>query len=219
MKTYGNLGALGCLFSVSLSAMALSVDPLDPNISINNGAFIDGTVTDDQSTFNHGITSQDLTGDFSFKDIPVANIDGVDYFLFVYDSQETGNNPGLSIKDITIAVQGQGTLWDYDQVTYGSIDLEGDTDTPLGNGADIALKIPVTIFAGLNLTGADSLTFSWQQSNHDNGFDEWVLSGDGFFGEGDIIATAPVPIPAAAWLFGSGLLALTGLTARRKRKS
>ena len=32
------------------------------------------------------------------------------------------------------------------------------------------------------------------------------------------VAVAPVPVPAAVWLFGSGLLGLVGL-ARRKKKT
>ncbi len=35
----------------------------------------------------------------------------------------------------------------------------------------------------------------------------------------DDFGFSPVPIPAAAWLFGSGLLALAGLSGRRRRKT
>jgi len=42
-----------------------------------------------------------------------------------------------------------------------------------------------------------------------NGTVQWHLSGSGAY-------TAPVPIPAAVWLFGSGLLGLLGIARRKK---
>ena len=36
-----------------------------------------------------------------------------------------------------------------------------------------------------------------------------------FLVSGDTITVSPVPLPAAAWLFGSGLVALVGLARRR----
>jgi hypothetical protein len=45
------------------------------------------------------------------------------------------------------------------------------------------------------------------------GFESWVgaASGDFIFG-----AAAPVPLPAAVWLFGSGLLGMIGIAGRKK---
>jgi hypothetical protein len=36
------------------------------------------------------------------------------------------------------------------------------------------------------------------------------------FAEGEIDVVSPVPIPAAVWLFGSGLLGLIGIARRKK---
>ncbi len=214
MKKYTKRVLIGLLLGLAFNANALLINPANSNHAINDSAFIDGTVADAQSSFNSAITSQTLTGTFSFSNIPVTTISMMDFFVFSYDSQETGGNPAISIDDIQISVAGLGVLWDYDEVTFGSIDLAGDTDSPLGNGADIALAIPVSIFQGLGLTGADDLTFTWTQSNDNNGFDEWVLAGTGAFDPGDPIG--PVPIPAAVWLFGSALMGLVGIRRRRK---
>ena len=215
-KSIKALCLVACVSWLPAQTLALVVDPMDDNILINDGAVIDGTRTDDQSTFNDGITSQDLTGSFQFSDIPTAIINGVQSFIFLFDSQETGGSPGLNIDSITIEV-GSDVIWSYDAGSFGSIMLAGDTDSPLGNGADIALAIPVALFAGLGLTGSDSLVFSWTQSNDNNGFDEWVLGGNGTFGVDDPIT--PVPLPAAAWLFLTSLLGGGFLVRRKKRRA
>jgi hypothetical protein len=43
---------------------------------------------------------------------------------------------------------------------------------------------------------------------------QWVL--DGAAGKISYVSTAPVPVPAAAWLMGSGLLGLIGVARRRR---
>ena len=62
----------------------------------------------------------------------------------------------------------------------------------------------------LNLQGAGTLS--------GNGFDptgvNWSFSANGL-GSSWSMTVSPIPVPAAAWLFGSGLLALAGLARRR----
>jgi len=70
----------------------------------------------------------------------------------------------------------------------------------------------------------DMFTANWDANNTrqivtnaaPNSHDAQWDKGDGFGGG---IVGNPVPIPAAAWLFGVGLLTITGLTAKRRRKS
>jgi hypothetical protein len=93
--------------------------------------------------------------------------------------------------------------------------LDGSTDTPLGNGADMGLYIDVSIFAGLGFTGSDTLTFIWLQSDDNNGADEWAVAGDGFYGANDEVGgPAPIPLPAGFFLLGAALL--SGRMLRRK---
>ena len=53
------------------------------------------------------------------------------------------------------------------------------------------------------------------------GFNSITLSSQdfGFLFNVDDITVAPVPLPAAVWLFGSGLLCLTGFSRRKLRRS
>lgn len=218
-QPFKTLLTASALLTVASPVWALTIDPNDSNIMVNDGGFIDATVGAQQSLFSNAIsegTGQDRgtgSGDFFFSDIPTTIVNGVQSFVFIFDSQETGPGPNpITVDDIVISVNGN-VIWDYDEVGLGGINLLGDTSTPLGNGADIALSIPVLLFSGQGFTGSDALTFSWTQSLSDNGSEEWALSGDGFFDPDDPIS--PVPLPAAAWFF---ITALGGLALSRRRR-
>lgn len=56
---------------------------------------------------------------------------------------------------------------------------------------------------------------------YDGSWDGWSFSGTAGYGDGSapgtpVAAQAPVPLPGAVWLLGSGLLGLVGLGRRRK---
>lgn len=232
MKIY-LLGISLCL-SILMPSMASAITVLgtDSNVALNGGAYADGTSTAAPSNFNQEIMTlgnETKSGGVLFSEIPYFDFSSTLYFQFIYDMQETGGNSGgglggrpLSIDDIVVSVNGTTTVWDYDQSVYGSILLNSTmdfTNTPLGAGGDMDLYIPVALFNGMGLTGNDTLTLTVTQSNADNGTDEWIVLGSGtFFGANDeIIGTAAVvPVPTAAWLFGSGLLGLIGIARRKK---
>jgi hypothetical protein len=182
-----------CSLVVGLSlplstASAITIGGDESNVSLNDGAFIDGTAVYPQSIFAQELaTSQTGMGDIALSELPVIGI-GMDlFFSFIYDSQETGNARELDIDDIALTINGQ-SIWTYDG-SQGPLTIndgtEPETATPLGNGADLELFVPISLFNGL--TGSDILTFSWTQSRDNNGFDEWVTVGDGFFAPGEVI--------------------------------
>jgi PEP-CTERM motif-containing protein len=113
-------------------------------------------------------------------DVPFTLIGGSPYFAFVYDLQETNSNEDVSIDDVIISVTGVGEIWSSTDVLLlnyaGTLNL---TLTPLGNGADMALFVPVSAFDGQSLTGADTLVFTSTQSLSNNGDDEWTLTDRG----------------------------------------
>jgi hypothetical protein len=81
---------------------------------------------------------------------------------------------------------------------------------------------------GNSFTVADSGSFTMSIARLPNGIDTNVNSDDfnsacitpgsaNIGGSGDCsVSVSPVPVPAAIWLFGSGLIGLTGVSRRRK---
>jgi len=221
-----------------LASTAFSLTILDSSSfseDLNNGAIITDSAADPSTFSNEFWTYGDTDILVSNQDpinpprplylgeVPYVDLDGFDYFFFVYDLQETGQAGSelVWIEDIVIS-SGGTTIWDFDQVGYGPIILNSQapySDTPLGDGGDLALYLPMDLFAGL---GPESpLLFEAMQSNSNNGKDEWVITGEGFFivepiDPGDPLVT-PVPEPSTFLLLGAGLGGLAYL-ARRKRK-
>lgn len=202
------------------------------NVTLNDGAYIKQS-TAIPSSFNKDLVSLKNTtkeGTVAFSDIPYFTFGDTQYFQFVYDMQETGETGSLllSIDDIILSVDGVN-LWNYDNAAFGSIILnsveDSHTSTPLGNGGDMELYVPVAHFTGLALTGSSLLKFTVTQSQSDNGPDEWVVLGSGsFFGPDDSIGDddngggqAVVPEPSTLVLLGSGLLGLFYAGRKRNR--
>lgn len=65
-----------------------------------------------------------------------------------------------------------------------------------GNSGDRSVSLPTTLSFSVPMTQGDIVAM---------------------FAEGEIDVVSPVPIPAAAWLFGSGLLGLAGIARRKKQ--
>jgi hypothetical protein len=229
MKIY-LLGISLCLSMLMPSmASAIIVEGTDSNKPLNDDAYADGTSTAASSNFNQEIMTlgnETKSGGVLFSEIPYFDFSSTLYFQFIYDMQETGGKDlggrPLSIDDIVVSAN-TTTVWDYDESTYGSILLNSTTNftnTPLSAGGDMDLYIPVALFNDLGLTGSDTLTLTVTQSDANNGTDEWIFLGSGsgtFFGTADeIIDSSAVPVPAAMWLFGSGLLGLVGMARRKK---
>jgi len=209
-------------------AFALTItDSSSFNVLLNGGAYITqnsaaGSLFSDEILASGNETK---SGTVLFNKIPYFDVGGTLYFQFVYDLQEQGGEgkKQVSIDDIVISVGSIGTIWDYANGINGSIILNSTTPyspSPLSNGGDMALYVPVSLFYGFGLTGSDLLTLTVTQSQSDNGPDEWVVLGEGsggsFFQAGDPIGQNDVPEPTTVLLLGSGLVGLWG--ARKKFK-
>jgi len=89
--------------------------------------------------------------------------------------------------------------------------------TPAASGTNPAVDYTVTNVSGIvtlsqAVAAGQTITFRWVDDNTVN------LSPDQVIGLDDvnISATTPTPIPAAAWLLGSGLMGLAGLRRRKQ---
>ena len=118
----------------------------------------------------------------------------VEYDWFVTDRVDpSGPSFGIGLD----AEDGTNTPWSkYIDVTSQNGDgwewIMAPGDAPLGEG-----------------------TYSFNHSLWQNGGDDSVIGGDWDYGL--VMEVTPVPVPAAAWLFGSSLLGL-GLAGRRRKQ-
>jgi hypothetical protein len=117
-----------------------------------------------------------------------------------------------------------GSFWWLDQDSFLRDELQGST----GNGRDNSPFLSPTLAAlsvnnGLTTQGLSN----WSNSFHGTfslstpgysptAFDQGPVPGNALLIFRD---TAVVPVPAAIWMFGSGLLALTRLSVFRRRSS
>lgn len=104
---------------------------------------------------------------------------------------------GLSIYRGTIDGNVARTLWDSPNsfTTFSTTAASTDFGFPTREAAPESIDSNIGILITFSLTSGDSAAFT---SNF------------------DVVPTAVVPVPAAVWLFGSGLLGLFGVS-RRKR--
>lgn len=98
-------------------------------------------------------------------------------------------------------------IWDYQQMSSriyaGMIDTDGD-------------GIPDRNVGGNPSTAWDGMSTDWNGDGINGG---GMIDGPfvGFNANFNVMGVHPIPVPAAAWLFGSGLMGLVGAVWRRKK--
>ena len=227
MKTFRRLfavaGALITLYMLPSTTHAVFiVSGSDSNVALNGGAYADGTDATVPSAYRNPELIKNVQGGPETSALtPLYQVPyDSGFFVFVYDQQETnsggGANKSIQITGISIDI-GSTNIWTLAE----TIELDGTTNSPLGNSGDMALYVPLTLFSGF--TASELFTFTTTQSDYDNGGEEWILRNKGnFFDPDDCISgtcqepqpPAAVPEPSIIALMSIGL---AGMGLARKR--
>jgi hypothetical protein len=155
----------------------------------------------------------------------------VDELVVFLDLNETGG--GKLVNDLAIfniilnptTIQGSpdpagGNVTSDQQAAINQIYTGGSTIANLDSAKNLPTNeqgagwADYAIFTGVNpysYDDTDVLLFNISMNTLNNGAEEFFL--DGVFSGPDIVV---VPVPAAIWLFGSGLLGLVGIARRKK---
>ena len=149
------------------------------------------------------------------------NMSGVTYRGFALDVAEPGaaSKISLLLNTVKIYTAGAGDL------TGAQLDASGTLifDMDVAAGEDVSIKLEGTgsgssdmfMFIADSLFNGSANPYIYlytEVSDHDGGSSEaWAFLGGG--------TLAPVPIPAAVWLFGSGLVGLFSYSKRKKLAS
>ena len=118
------------------------------------------------------------------------------------------------IFDDSVLTSGSGTIL-FDSASGNSMTLTVGSQTFTASDDDRFLSgSPSITLDGFGLLGFDYLASTSEYfSSYLTGFDD----GDSLYGEWQTtVAISPVPVPAALWLFGSGLIGLIGISRRRQ---
>jgi len=100
----------------------------------------------------------------------------------------------------------------------GSLTLNETQDDNYASGGSPRLEFN-------NMGDLISFNYYWEDvgdfSSFDSGVLDWITNDAGFnfatgYWDANSFTMTPVPVPAAIWLFGTGLLALAGIARRKK---
>jgi len=160
-------------------------------------------------------------------DLRSLTVDGADYFLFALDINESSGGTGdlISLHELEIYVNGStasptaygdlGTLvWNMDQQEETVVTMENGVGGSFGGGDfDYFLLVPTAFFAKASFT---DYIYLYNEFGLPSGDTEGVYYASDAGHEEWAAYTSAVPVPAAVWLFASGLIGLVGLARRKK---
>ena len=203
MKAFSRIVLTGVLGMVALSASAAPV-VLDNSFSCNSGTAINGIAVTDV-TGNMG-GSNECWGTYNGND-PGPSGDGFDVGGTIFNFVAKENTPGiLEGMDIGLVVtpdtgNASSGTWSFDPGKFAPTEF-------------------LIVLKAANAPGFAAWIFDGTDANSTSG--NWLVAWTNTNGVPhdlshlSIYAPTPIPVPAAVWLFGSGLLGLVGV-ARRKR--
>ena len=202
MKVFSRIAVVGMLGVVAMSANAAPV-VLDNTFSCSAGNAINGITIGDVTGSAGG--ANECWGTYNGND-PGPSGDGFDVGGTIFDFVAKENTPGiLEGADIGLVVSPNtgvpsGT-WSFDSSKFAPTEF-------------------LIVLKAANTPGYAAWIFDGPEAASNDG--NWLVAWTNQNGimhdlsHLSIYAPTPIPVPAAVWLFGSGLLGLVGV-ARRKR--
>ena len=135
-------------------------------------------------------------------------VNGMNDFLTDFGITSTNTYSPASFND----VHGNEILTDMDIKSQGMYGLEDECYRHLGKTCKF--QNIVNLYQGVS-TGTVAQDWIGWDSTHSNSADFWDDVGSQYVGS-YLVKVSAVPVPAAVWLFGSGLIGLIGVARRKK---
>lgn len=154
-------------------------------------------------------TYSDLAGTITFDDTPISGL--VDGALDTNDTHIYGATLTLASSVLGINYTNTDTLFQPLTNTYDNKHIDYAVDTN-SNAGSISLLFSANSDQGSPAIGVSEY---WLTVNGDSSYRWAFTDSDGVNGDTNI-PPSTVPVPAAVWLFGSGLLGLVGMARRKK---
>lgn len=222
IKVAGLLTA--CVFANSASALMLSdiLPGATPDQPDNNAEVY--TFTDSGPNTSSGYLFREIAGFKDTNKMGLYNTSSMEMLELFNGSASTGSNVLVSWDSVTGVAKNEVTALTANIGTNWGVYIDS-RDTPSGNGGLFYSQISkntvgngdkvvsfTTNLPYVELANPYQQIFGFEDQdcdkvNCDRDFNDMVI------GMTDVAA---VPIPAAAWLFGSGLIGLAGIARRKK---
>lgn len=238
LTTAGNSGTInGAQFFQYSANLPTGSGVFGPFLRVQNNGVESGYNTNGTKQFD--TMTGAWTHAIQLGNIPLIN--GYRQFSLDINESSGGTNPLLSLDQIQLFVTSNVNLTGYSSGTFAGATMVYDMDAPFGNPtpnnwvkldyslsgsgsgrADMLMYVPDSYFtAGGATTSSYIVLYSKMGTvfggdgglDASAGFEEWSINNISVTNQQK--PTSVVPVPAAAWLLGSGLIGLAAI-ARRK---